>query len=242
MSHNKPSWLTTFSATLARSLVTAGQLAASPAPTRRSSRVTLSGRWLMSSTSPMTGSKAAPSAPRGLDVLQTTITAQFRNIGLTPAGSQSNYFQYFPIRKAAGSGSDNAFIIGATTFSVGTDWMPFGFSASIGLEGTLIFGGYGLSSPRNPQDEYTRLNISRKVAVLDWGDPDAPQGGEARNALGIPVVIVRGDLANDVRAAARNLRSPRRYLRKWSRQTLMLRSSSAPSRVTARSPSTLGRS
>ena len=170
------------------------------------------------------------------------ITAQFRNIGLTPAGSQSNYFQYFPIRKAAGSGSDNAFIIGATTFSVVTDWMPFGFSASIGLEGTLIFGGYGLSSPRNPQDEYTRLNISRKVAVLDWGDPDAPQGGEARNALGIPVVIVRGDLANDVRAAARNLRSPRRYLRKWSRQTLMLRSSSAPSRVTARSPSTLGRS
>jgi hypothetical protein len=30
--------------------------------------------------------------------------------------------------------------------------MPFGFSASIGLEGTLIFGGYGLSSPGNPQD------------------------------------------------------------------------------------------
>jgi hypothetical protein len=39
------------------------------------------------------------------------------------------------------------------------------------------------------------------VAVLEWGDPDEPQGSETRNALGIPLVIVRGGLPNDVRVA-----------------------------------------
>ena len=240
MSHNKPSWLTTFSATLALSLVTAGQLAAQscPDPTVVTSDAVGTMAHVRYLSDDRLEGRAVGTA--GARCAADYITAQFRDIGLTPAGSQSNYFQSFPIRKGAELGSENALTIGATTFSVGTDWMPFGFSASIGLEGTLIFGGYGLSSPGNPEDEYTRLDISGKVVVLEWGDPDAPQGGsfrsdphfkatvaagrdaigaiilasddsqllsldgETRNALGIPVVIIRGGLANDVRAAARS--------------------------------------
>ncbi|MDA0329702.1 MAG: M28 family peptidase [Gemmatimonadetes bacterium] len=102
------------------------------------------------------------------------IARQFSDLGLEPAGTEGNYFQPFPIRKGAELGSANRLAVSTADFTLGTDWTPFGFSASADLQGDLIFGGSGLSSPGNPEDRFARMDISGKIVVLEWGDPDAP--------------------------------------------------------------------
>lgn len=108
------------------------------------------------------------------------LAAQFSAMGLEAAGSQGNYFQPFPIRKGAELGPDNRLTIAGQPLDTGTDWLPFGFSASGSLHGELIFGGHGLSSPGNPEDRYARMDISGKVVVVEWGDPDNPHGTSTR--------------------------------------------------------------
>ena len=120
------------------------------------------------------------------------LAAQFSALGLEPAGSQGNYFQPFPIRKGAALGEDNRMVIAGRSFRTGTDWLPFGFSATASLDGELIFGGHGLSSPGNPEDRYARIDISDKVVVVDWGDPDAPSGGSLRGDPHFKATVAAG--------------------------------------------------
>jgi len=108
------------------------------------------------------------------------LAAQFRTLGLEPAGTEDNYFQIFSIRKGSELGSANALAIAGDTYAVGTDWVPFGFSANSALNGQLIFGGSGLSSPGTPEDRYARMDISGRIVVLEWGDPDAAHGMSQR--------------------------------------------------------------
>lgn len=166
------------------------------------------------------------------------VAAHFESFGLEPAGGEGNYFQSFPIRNGSEMGTDNGLVVAGTSFTVGTDWLPSGFSASTSVEGELVFGGYGLSSPGSEEDRYARMDITGKVVVLEWGDPDAPHGvsmrgdphfkgtvmagrdaaaaiilapagmplptldTETRAALAIPVAIVAGARADEVRSAA----------------------------------------
>ncbi|NIR36411.1 MAG: hypothetical protein GWN07_10500, partial [Actinobacteria bacterium] len=95
------------------------------------------------------------------------LAARFEALGLEPAGPQGSYFQPFPIRKGAELGPTNALTVDGAAFSVGTDWVPFGFSASTEVQGELIFGGHGLSSPGDPGDRYARMDIAGKVVVLE---------------------------------------------------------------------------
>ena len=109
------------------------------------------------------------------------IAAQFDAMGLIPAGDEGSYFHTFDIRKGAEMGPDNRLTVGGVALSVGTDWVPLGFSGSTEVDGQLVFGSYGLSNPANPdEDQYFRTDISGRVVVLEWGDPDAPHGGGMR--------------------------------------------------------------
>lgn len=167
------------------------------------------------------------------------IAEQFRAIGLEPAGDAGGYFQSFPIRKGAELGPDNALFVGSRVLAVGHDWTPLGFSATTSVRRPSVYGGFGLSSPGGPHDRDARIDLSGKVVVLEWGDPDAahgmslrgephfkatvsqgrdaagvlllaPQGStlplvddETRGMLDIPVAVVAGDHADQVRAAAK---------------------------------------
>ena len=137
------------------------------------------------------------------------LAAQFSALGLEPAGSQGNYFQPFPIRKGADLGPDNRMVIAGRVFSAGTDWLPFGFSASANLEGELIFGGHGLSSPGNPEDRYARMDISDKIVVVEWGDPDAPRGASLRGDPHFKATVAAGrDAAGMLLLAPRGMELP----------------------------------
>jgi hypothetical protein len=120
------------------------------------------------------------------------VAAQFESIGLEPAGGEGNYFQSFPIRNGSEMGADNVLTVAGTPLTVGTDWVPGGYSASTRVEGALIFGGYGLSSPGNPEDQYARMDIAGKVVVLEWGDPDAPHGVSMRGDPHFKATVAAG--------------------------------------------------
>ena len=108
------------------------------------------------------------------------IAARFAELGLEPAGRQGNYFQPFAVRKGAELGPGNLLSAAGRTYDLGTDWIPLGFAAMADLEGALVYGGHGLSSPGNPEDRYAHIDISGRVVVVESGDPDAAHGASFR--------------------------------------------------------------
>ncbi len=108
------------------------------------------------------------------------VAEQFEAFGLEPAGGEGSYFQAFPIRNGAEMGPDNALVVAGTPLATGSDWLPTGFSASGSVEGRLVFGGHGLSSPGSSEDRYARMDVTGRIVVLEWGDPDVPHGVSMR--------------------------------------------------------------
>ena len=181
MNHDAPSSVTTFSVTLALALGLAvvpasGQSCPDP------QAVTSGVDGAMAHVRYLSDDRLEGRAvgTEGARCAADYIAEQLRAIGLEPAGPEGNYFQTFPIRKGAELGPDNALSVGGTQLEVGEEWLPLGFSASADLDGTLVFGGHGLSSPGNPHDSYAHLDIADKVVVVEWGDPDAPHGSSLR--------------------------------------------------------------
>jgi len=165
------------------------------------------------------------------------LVSQLAALGLEPGGPEGSWFQTFQIRKGAELGAGNHLVVGERSYELGREWVPLGFSASGTVSGEPVYGGHLLSSPGNPADEFARMDISGRLVVVEWGDPDAPHGQslrgdphfkatvaagrgaagilvlapeglelpapdlETRAQLGIPAVMVSGDLADTVREA-----------------------------------------
>ena len=175
---------------------------------------------------------------RGARCAADYIATEFREMGLEPAGGDGSFFQTFRLRMGSERGNANALVIGGTQYAVGSEWTPLGFSASGRFERDLLYGGHGLSRPDHPDDQYAHIDLTGKIVVVEWGDPDdshggsmrgtphfkatvmvgrdaagllvlAPEGmplpslgGEIRATLDIPVAVVSGDVADEIRAAA----------------------------------------
>jgi hypothetical protein len=117
---------------------------------------------------------------------------RFAELGLEPAGRQGNYFQPFSVRRGAELGTGNRLSVAGRTYDIGTDWTPLGFSASADLDGELVYGGHGLSSPGNPEDRYAHLDITGKVVVIEPGDPDAVHGASFRADAHFKATVAAG--------------------------------------------------
>ena len=189
------------------------------------------------------------------------IAGELRRLGLTPAGSNHDFFHHFSVRKGVRLGSGNALRVAGRAYMIGSEWVPLGFSASGHMEHALVYGGHGLTGDASADNdgeashgddaeeaggeyaeeaggEYARMDVSGRIVVVEWGDPDAPHGmslrgdshfkameasergaaallvlapdgmrlpdpsGETRAALSIPVVMVSGEAAGTIRAAA----------------------------------------
>jgi hypothetical protein len=257
MIHGTHSFLAAVSAALALSLPAAAQLSAQVCPdpalvTRGMTGTLAHVRYLADDRL-----EGRAVGTEGARCAAQYVAAHFESLGLEPAGTESNYFQAFPIRNGSELGTGNALSVAGSPFATGADWVPLGFSASTELDGALIFGGYGLSSPGTPEDELAHIDVTGRVVVLEWGDPDAPHGTslrsdphfkatvmagrgaagalilapagmrlpsldtETRAVLGIPVAVVAGDRADEVRSAAEG------------EQTVSIRTDVSPRRVEA---------
>ena len=102
------------------------------------------------------------------------IANQFEAIGLEGAGPGGSYFQGFPIRAGAIVGGGSMLRTPQSTYTLATDWIPFGYSGSSDVAGTLLYGGDGINRPQDPNNEYPRLDLTGRIVVVEDGDLQNP--------------------------------------------------------------------
>lgn len=177
-------------------------------------------------------------ASAGERCASTYLVEAFRRTGLRPAGTDGSYFHAFPVRTGMDLGPANTLQIDGESLTTQADWAPIGVSASARIEASLTYAGFGVSSPGSDADRWTGVDLAGKIAVVEWGDPDAPDrptlrtdpafkarvaagrnaagllvllpgddaptriGAETAADVGIPVAVVAGSRAAQVRAAA----------------------------------------
>ncbi len=98
------------------------------------------------------------------------IADQFEAIGLEGAGPDGSYFQGFPIRAGAIVGGESTLRTPQSTYTLASDWVPFGYSASAAIAGTLLYGGDGINRPGDPDNEYPTLDLTGRIVVVEDGD------------------------------------------------------------------------
>ncbi len=116
------------------------------------------------------------------------IAARFAEWGLEPLGEQGGYFQRVPIADGFTLGPGCALVSSGVdgvpdVFAVGTEFTPFGSSASATVEGEAIFAGYGLSLPDAKYDDYEGLDVAGKVVVVFRHAPHGIAEGARGTAL-----------------------------------------------------------
>ena len=104
------------------------------------------------------------------------------------------------------------------SYTLSEDWIPFGYSASAAITGTLLYGGDGINRPGDPDNEYPTLDITGRIVVVEDGDLRAPLSqalqtdahfkasvAAGRDAGGMIVLLGDGralpDLSGETRAA-----------------------------------------
>jgi len=173
-------------------------------------------------------------ATRGERCAGDYIAAQFRALGLRPAGDGDGYFQAWMVRTGSALGIGNAFALAGedpTGLALGDDWTPYGFSASVRVRAALtpvpteadtqnddtahpevadralVIEGTAPQPHAAAPDAHrvasgaASMGAAALVVLLGESDPLPSMEAERRAALAIPVIAVRGDAANRVRAA-----------------------------------------
>lgn len=116
-------------------------------------------------------------AARGYDIAAAYTAAQFRQLGLKPAGAASSYFQTVPLLEATAvlPGSSAAWEVdGKThTFEYGTEYLPSAdfVSASSTLTAPLTFVGFGIQAPGQHHDDFANLDLHGRIAIVFSGAP-----------------------------------------------------------------------
>jgi hypothetical protein len=120
------------------------------------------------------------------------LVSRFAELGLEPGGPEGSWFQTFQIRRGAELGPSNRLVVSGRSYALGSEWVPLGFSAAGTVAGEPIYGGHLLSSPGNPADEFARIDISDRLVVVEWGDPDAPHGMSLRGDPHFKATVAAG--------------------------------------------------
>lgn len=109
------------------------------------------------------------------------IKSRFERMDLQPAGPDSSFYQIFNLSTFT-LGSDNKFVISGLgqnreqTLRIKQDYYPLRFSANGSGRGSLVYAGFGISSPSRSHNDYKRGSIAGKIVlVLDHepGERDA---------------------------------------------------------------------
>ena len=146
------------------------------------------------------------------------IADQFEAIGVAGAGPNGSYFQAFPIPAGVVLGAGSTLRTPQSSYTLSEDWIPFGYSASAAITGTLLYGGDGINRPGDPDNEYPTLDITGHIVVVEDGDLRAPLSqalqtdahfkasvAAGRDAGGMIVLLGDGralpDLSGETRAA-----------------------------------------
>jgi len=100
------------------------------------------------------------------------IVAQFKKLGLKPAGEDGGWFQ--AVSMPAGYEVDEKSSLRFTLkgdknkgrLVLGKEWYPLSASASAKAAGDAVFAGYGITAPKQEYDDYAGLDVNGKVVVV----------------------------------------------------------------------------
>ena len=110
----------------------------------------------------------------GGDVAARQLADWLQAAGLRPGGDGETFFQSFVLaagaRIAAGT-TLRTLGTAAHTLEVGRDWTPHGGSLRDGVEGEVVFVGYGISAPATGYDDWAAVDARGRIAVALEGAP-----------------------------------------------------------------------
>jgi hypothetical protein len=119
----------------------------------------------------------------GADRAAAYLAAEFRRLGLKPAGDAGGFLQRFEVltgvRLAPGTGIEvTAAGVAPRSFVGGQDFLPFTFSDDGDVTADVAFAGYGITAPPLGYDDYAGLDVRGKVVLVMTGEPREtdPQG------------------------------------------------------------------
>lgn len=107
----------------------------------------------------------------GCEAAAQYLAAEFKRFGLKPLGDGVSFFQRFEFTGGVELGQNNQLTMrrGAadTTWKVGVDFMPVGFSLSANLDvaESVAFAGYGISAKTADYDDYEGLETKGRVVL-----------------------------------------------------------------------------
>ncbi|HXB73367.1 MAG TPA: M28 family peptidase [Candidatus Acidoferrales bacterium] len=102
------------------------------------------------------------------------IAAKYRGFGLKPVEG-THYYQPFPVTTGAQLGHSNRFHFTengrATALHFPEDFIPFNFSHTGKLAGTVVFAGYGITAPEYNYDDYAGIDVKGKIVMVLRHEP-----------------------------------------------------------------------
>jgi hypothetical protein len=106
---------------------------------------------------------------KGLTRAERLIEKRFQSLGLKPAGANS-YAQPFTVITGAKLKSNNHLTVeisGAKkALKPNQDFVPFSFSSSGSVSGSVVFVGYGASAEEFQYDDYAGVDVKDKIVVV----------------------------------------------------------------------------
>lgn len=114
---------------------------------------------------------------RGHLLAAAYVAAQFKQLGLKPAGEKGAYFQTVPLLEATlvlpGSSARLEQDGETTRFEYGVDYLPGAdFSApNSTLTAPLAFAGFGITAPELDYDDLAHVDVRDRIAVIFGGAP-----------------------------------------------------------------------
>jgi hypothetical protein len=142
------------------------------------------------------------------------LASQLEYYGYQGAAAGASYFQKVPLsfRRVDQAGSSlNIDSEGShRPFKYGDDFLQETVPSACDASGGLVFVGYGISSPENHHDDYSKLDVSGKIVVEVSGVPESLKG------VKIPEGESGGEAAAAHGAKGEIIITPPQFLLIWS--------------------------
>jgi Zn-dependent M28 family amino/carboxypeptidase len=110
---------------------------------------------------------------RGGELAQKYIAAQFRRLGLEPAGDSGSYFQRVPIISLTPTPALAVTAPARTALAWKDDFVLWSMrdDSLVSLRGEAVFAGHGIVAPELGWNDYAGLDVKGKIVVALVNDP-----------------------------------------------------------------------
>jgi len=116
------------------------------------------------------------------------LASMFKDWGLTPAGDNSSWFQWFDIPYTL-IGPDCGVYLHLTSGKQGTilknyqyvsEFMPGSTSGNGTVTAEVVYAGYGITAPELGYDDYSGIDVKGKIILIESEAPVSPNAGSEK--------------------------------------------------------------